>query len=452
MAIRDENLLKLLLAYSASHRARMLNHPLPSNRIAVWVSEVFPSLRRALEQPPEQISDANVATAIMLASLEIIAPSTFGVGVAWQAHLGVARRMILARGGARAVDWRRDRVAYFLVRWFAYLDVLGSFTSTGLTSPRAGTPDAMFTADLYDFGRENDFQIDCLLGFPGRLAGLLAAIADLARACDARRAQFADPQQWRPDTATVARARQIHDELNSVRAQPYTLCPHRASGAAASSPQTAAANADWEAVEMAATNEAFHAAGLLHLYRRVLGRPREDTEVQRGVRDIVTALRTVRAGGAAEACLLFPLFTAGCEAREQGQRDVVVERVQSMERSGMTQASADPRPYAKVWPCAAGADEQSRSSVRVESSKWSGRRAARGSSSSRARSSSVKSRPPSTSFSSAMKLRIVEECRRGTILQIFSACRSNTAVEHHLTDICPALAVPVSFLSRVLGA
>ena len=333
MAVRDENLLKLLLAYSASHRARVLNHPLPSNRIAIWVSEVFPSLRRALEQPPEQISDANVAAAIMLASLEIIAPNTFGVGVAWQAHLGVARRMILARGGARAVNWRRDRVAYFLVRWFAYLDVLGSFTSTGLTAPRAGgASDAMFTADLYDFGRENDFQIDCLLGFPGRLAGLLAAIADLARACDARRAQSADTQAWRPDPATVTRARQIYDELHSVRAQPYTLCPHRAAPA---SP----ASTDWEAAEMAATNEAFHAAGLLHLYRRVLNRPRADPDVQGGVRAVVAALQTVRPGGAAEACLLFPLFTAGCEAREQGQRDVLVERVQSMERSGMTQVA-----------------------------------------------------------------------------------------------------------------
>ena len=341
VALRDETLLKLLLAYSASHRARMLGHPLPSNRIAVWVSEVFPNLRRVFERPPEQIAVANVATAIMLASLEIIAPSTFGVGVVWQDHLRVARRVILAHGGARAVESRGNRIAHFLVRWFAYLDVLGSFYAPS-TGPTART-ESIFAADLYDFGRENDHQIDCLLGFSGRLAGLLAAISDLARACDARRAQFADPARWRPDAATVARARQIQAELEAVRGQARTFCPHRRSSASSISPVSATSAegqaAAWEAMEMAATNEAFHAAGLLHLLRRVLGRSRVDAEVQHEVGAIAGALGRVRRGGCAEACLLFPVFTAGCEAIDDVKRGIFLDRVRSMEESGMTQVS-----------------------------------------------------------------------------------------------------------------
>lgn len=34
VAVRDNDLLYLLLAYSASHRARLLDHPEPTNRIA----------------------------------------------------------------------------------------------------------------------------------------------------------------------------------------------------------------------------------------------------------------------------------------------------------------------------------------------------------------------------------------------------------------------------------
>ena len=75
VAVKDSNLLRLLLAYSASHRARLLQHREPANRIAHWVENVFPSLRRALET--NQITNEGLATAIMLASLEIISPNTF---------------------------------------------------------------------------------------------------------------------------------------------------------------------------------------------------------------------------------------------------------------------------------------------------------------------------------------------------------------------------------------
>ena len=89
MAIHDEDLLNLLLAYSACHRARLLNHPEPAKRIARWVEDVFPKLRSVL-QNPNLISIKNIATATMLASLEIISPRAFGVDIPWRAHLAVS--------------------------------------------------------------------------------------------------------------------------------------------------------------------------------------------------------------------------------------------------------------------------------------------------------------------------------------------------------------------------
>lgn len=68
MAVRDDNLLNLLLAYSASHRARLLRQPEPATRIAIWVQGIFSNLRDALDDPSEIISNVNLATAIMLAS------------------------------------------------------------------------------------------------------------------------------------------------------------------------------------------------------------------------------------------------------------------------------------------------------------------------------------------------------------------------------------------------
>ena len=88
---------------------------------------------------------------------------------------------------------------------------------------------------------------------------------------------------------------------------------------------------------MVATNEAFHWAGLIHLHCGVLRKPACDPEVQTPVREIVIALDRVRKGGTAEACLLFPMFTAGCQAKEEWQREKLLDRLRSVEGSGMTQ-------------------------------------------------------------------------------------------------------------------
>ncbi|KAJ8106633.1 hypothetical protein OPT61_g9408 [Boeremia exigua] len=174
MAVRDENIMNLLLAYSASHRARMLNQPEPSNRIAVWVQDVFPKLRQSLTEDPKNVSNNTLAAVIMMASLEIIASNTFEVPISWQSHLQMARQMIMARGGPQGID-RQDRVAYFLSRWFAYLDVLGS-----LSGNKTDTPLGSFYWSSENASADEEFEIDCLMGFTNRCVGSLAKISELA--------------------------------------------------------------------------------------------------------------------------------------------------------------------------------------------------------------------------------------------------------------------------------
>jgi hypothetical protein len=319
--------MNLLLAYSASHRARLLKHPEPANRIAVWVRDVFPTLRHALEAADGPMSSSNLATAIMLASLEIVSPDTFEVSVSWQTHLNIARKMIVARGGPRFTH-ERDKVSCFLSRWFAYLDVLGSLSG--------GKNDQLISSGDYwtrdnELDEENDFQIDCLLGFTSRCVCILAKIAELARVCDTERIDASrniDPA-WRPPPDVVTAAKKLRSDLQIARTHRYKGCPHR---------QAASENEDgWDAIEMAATNEAFHWAGLIHLDRRILAKASADSEVQDAVRHVVGTLFKIQKGGTAEACLLFPIFTAGCDAREPSQREIILARLHSVEGSGMTQ-------------------------------------------------------------------------------------------------------------------
>ena len=338
MAVQDNNLLNLMLTYSASHRSRVLNHPEPANRIALWMSDVFPSLRRALVDPSRQISNSNLATAIMLASLHILNPNTFEIAVSWQQHLNVARQMILARGGANSVQ-RKDKVSYFLTRWFAYLDVLGSLSGGKSDQP-------LFSGNYWanDSSAENqDYQIDCLLGFTSRCVSILAKIAELARTCDSERI---DPEgniklDWQPSQATVEEAARLKNDLIEARQHRYQGCPHRRAS-------TQIEDSSY-AVELVTTNEAFHHAGFIHVNRRILGRPSTDPEVQFAVREIVSALYKVRKGGTAEGCLLFPMFTAGCDAQDDTQRAKILERLLRMEGLGMSTVKKARALMEKVW-------------------------------------------------------------------------------------------------------
>lgn len=340
MAIHDINLLHLLLAYSASHRALLLKHPEPATRIATWVKDVFPTLRKALNDPDAEITNSNLATAIMLASLEIISPNAFEVTVPWQTHLTVARRMIVARGGAQSVH-RKDKVSYFLSRWFAYLDILGSLSGGKNEQP-------LFSGSYWaNDDSDDDFQIDCLLGFTSRCVSILARIAELARQCDSERisSETGDVNEdWTPSEDTLQKAERLKLDLQDARMHRYKGCPHRPSTPVMHRRSGKDGNeAGWDLLEMVATNEAFHWAGLIHLNRRILGKRTEDVEVQIAVREIVSALYKVRKGGTAEACLLFPIFTAGCDAVEKGQREVIMERLTAVEESGMTQVSPPQR-------------------------------------------------------------------------------------------------------------
>ena len=274
----------------------------------------------------------------MLASLQILNPNTFEVTVPWQQHLNIARQMILARGGPNSVH-RKDKVSYFLTRWFAYLDVLGSLSGGSKEKP-------LFSGKYWSddsAGEEPDYQIDCLLGFTSRCVSILARIAELARTCDSERIDAAGNLRpgWHPTPQTIQEAAKLKADLTDARQHRYQGCPHRRAS-------TQIEDSSY-AVELVTTNEAFHHAGFIHVNKRILGRPSTDMEVQFAVREIVSALFKVRKGGTAEGCLLFPMFTAGCDAFEPLQRATIMERLQRMEGLGMSHVKKAKALMERVW-------------------------------------------------------------------------------------------------------
>jgi hypothetical protein len=367
MAMRNTQLLHLLLAFSASHRARLLGHDEPANRIAGWMSDVLPALRQALDEQPSSPPLADAATdpsslaplaaAIMLASLEIVTPHTFSIRIPWQQHLQMARRLIIAKGGlhhlAQKADGARDKAIFFLSRWFAYLDVLGSLSN------RHEQP--LFGAYLEDGGglwlvnRDNEeiYQIDCFFGFSGRCIALLAQVAELAASCDNQRIDPVTNQvklSWRPSPDVRQAAEELQQRLNASAGMVFRGCMHTKNPALYPPSPDEAHRDDQDAAEIYATNEAFHWAGRIHLARRVLALPSSDVEVQHCVQNVLALVtEKIRPGSSAESCLLFPKFTAGCEALRDDQRAAFMERMEAVEGWGMSHVGHARRLMQTVW-------------------------------------------------------------------------------------------------------
>lgn len=326
MAISDSNLLNLLLAYSASHRARYLKQPEPANRVAHWVRDVFPTLRRALEDPPDRITDSHVAAAIMLLSLKIISPGTFEVPITWQSHLKLARRLFLGRGlGAPRKDAAENKIRVFLSRWLAYLAILGSLSCRDVEPPMIETAYHSLVDDsLPASGFDYYHHVDCLTGFSPRTGLFLLQLAILVHQCDNQRFDKNGDLvlDWRPSPQTIVDAEAMLSEFESIRSRAHADGPHYC---------------DRESQEMIAIQDAFLYSGLVHLYRRVFGYPTQSIHVQDAHRKLMDALNRTRRESSTEVSCLFPLFTAGCESQDPQQRREIMERVLFLERMGMKQ-------------------------------------------------------------------------------------------------------------------
>lgn len=308
------------------------------------MQDIFPALRNALDDPKQSISNANIATGIMLASLYIVSPTAFGVAIPWQRHLGLARELINSRPDG--IRWTRkwteeDQVRAFLWSWLAYLDVLGTLSGGLRESSTAWILE--YQKDEYE---EEWDEIDCIMGMTTRGVYLLAQIAELAKECDALREKNAQAdgtaraRSWQPPNDVLHKAWTIEAKALDSMSRPPQPCKHlHASGNIAR----------WERHEITALNEAFHWAGLVHLHRRVLERPSGHADIQAAVHKIHTCLDVVPLGGNAEAGLLFPLFTAACETADEERRVLVRERMESMRRSGFLQVERARVLVEQVW-------------------------------------------------------------------------------------------------------
>ncbi|KAA8643679.1 Zn(II)2Cys6 transcription factor [Aspergillus tanneri] len=320
MAIGDSNLLNLMLAYSASHRARYLEHPEPANRIAHWVSSVFPTLRLALEDPDKKVTDNHLAAAIMLLSLKIVSPSTFEVPIPWQSHLKLARDLFLARRDQ--MTYSGNRVGAFLIRWLGYLDIMGTLSCRHSEPPLLEYHYSLNTCCMGD--DYDEFCVDCFTGFTPRTGLFLTRLGKLVHRCDNE--QFDETGAfvpgWAPSADIIFEAETLLADLDVLHMHVHANGKHFRNSMS---------------MDIIAMDQAFRYAGLVHLHRRVLRTSPFSTLVKRAMDELWRALVLIRSGSSAEVGALFPLFTAGCESQDLEQRVEAQTHFEVLERTGLKQ-------------------------------------------------------------------------------------------------------------------
>lgn len=328
VAVQDENVLSMLFAYSASHRARLLGHAEPYCRIAHWTRDVFTNLRRSLDHAEPRISDTSLAAAIMLLSLKIISPTTFEAPITWQSHLKLARELFVTRNNVQRIS-AADKVGSFLGRWLGYLDIMGSLSSRDTGAPLFGGN--YWSTERPSAGQprldEDELEIDCFTGFTPRCRQLLARLAELMHECDLLRFNSISGIDHGPalPATLLGQAEHLLGDFKVLNS-PEVLASRRHHGDDDS--------------DIAAVDDAYRLAGVVQLYRRVLGpRYSRGFEVGDAVGALVAALDSIPHGGSAEVCCLFPLFTAGCETDDPVQRQDICNRVKGFEGVGMKQVT-----------------------------------------------------------------------------------------------------------------
>ncbi|KAK1138374.1 hypothetical protein N8T08_002657 [Aspergillus melleus] len=283
MAIGDSNVLNLMLAYSASHRARYLKHPEPANRIAHWVSSVFPALRLALEDAHKKTTDNHLAAAIMLLSLKIVSPSTFEVPIPWQSHLKLARDLFLAR--REQMVYPGNRVGAFLIRWLGYLDIMGTLSCRHSEPPLLAYFSSLNTCCV---GEEYDeYGVDCFTGFTPRTGLFLMRLGQLVHQCDNERFDEvgAFVPGWAPSADIIFEAQTLIADLDVLNMHAHANGRHFQ---------------DSMSTDIVAMDQAFRYAGLVHLQRRVLGASPSSPALNNALEELMKSLSLIQSGSPVE--------------------------------------------------------------------------------------------------------------------------------------------------------
>ncbi|PVI01885.1 hypothetical protein DM02DRAFT_654030 [Periconia macrospinosa] len=259
-------------------------------------------LQNLIQAPTEQLSmEPALATVLMMqVSARLLGDESAEPQVA--NHLAGAKAMIAKRGGLAA--WRTSSTAQFLLDLFAYHDILSSVS-------RGSRP-------LVDHS-EGFTAIEGAVDMQG--------IAEVLRLV----ARISDMQ----GTAKTTVHNNSNDMPGFARLQTQGLLIKTALEALDFSEQKYGVEGATDSMDIRLTAEAYRHAAFIYLYRVWLGFGAPNPTTLHHVQQCIACIQRVNISSPLVSSHIWPLWTAGCEAIDQEQRQFVRERFRDMYRTRM---------------------------------------------------------------------------------------------------------------------
>lgn len=369
MAMEYPAILTTLLAFSASAKALLTGlTEVPQVIIDQLLARSCKELLKLLKDKKEATSDGTLATVLMLSSYEAFNSINFERSRAHTVgarQIVKARRLILPRGDDagspesdkgdfKSLVVQESDIAYFLMRWFVYLDVIGALSATKNSHNYLTTRNYMgIDARAHDLDEEDianipldpKRDIDHLLGFDAKFLPLFSDVVLLIRESEKYVAENGNTSL---PILVVTHAAELRDSIartyeigEARRNVTIDIIKDREEDTSPSKrqPKSIKRLIDQHTV-LQGTNKMFCDMVLLNLYRRALLVPRESFLVQKLANDIFKILRDkIEPKSTAETCIIFCTFCAACETLDPEARALFEERIGNMAKTGYTNAA-----------------------------------------------------------------------------------------------------------------
>ena len=298
-ALETPHLLYALLASACSHHGRLIKDPSLNSKASFlkFTNLSISGLRSVLCDRSTPLTAESVTTAMALCTNDVC----HGNMQTWRTHLHGVMRLFSVFLDDQPTPYTSDLYVQCLAKWFTTVDILARLSGLGnqciLTSP----------SELLDrvFDRV-DMHVNEICGYSLKLAPLLARLSDLLCRCHSG---FSATQ----DLAIEAQT--LETELKCL-----TDC-------------SAFVNENFPGLQ--STHLAFVHSTLLHTHRRVQCLPRNHETVQTDIRNILSAIMSIPPFSSGNILILWPIFSAGCEADDGHDRELIYNRMGDMETLGM---------------------------------------------------------------------------------------------------------------------
>lgn len=362
MAMAHPSILTTLLAFSASIRGLLIKSDnTPENVINLLLARTCNELLKLLKNKEEATSDATLATVLLLSGYEVLISTDYD---RHRTHTLGARQIIMARKSDNHLSLplasdlrsspssslstssllsstRESDIAFFLMRWFAYVDIIGALSSTRNTDNyvddiRGNYTNRYYKTVLQDLDmvyeeEDSEKNIDYLLGFDVRFLPQFCEIVHLIKETEKTKIKNLMEGDGNLPASIVSRALEIKDNLTNIYER-EELRRQKKLGKIMENSDSNNHSASVSSLKLKYnilryTNKFFCDMGILNLYRRVLNVPRESQLVQLLADGMGKILEHhIEAGSSAEQCSIFCIFCSACETLNPHMRQLFHKR------------------------------------------------------------------------------------------------------------------------------